>query len=67
MYFEVQVIFTEEIQTKSGIREKQRRKHLLVECDSVTVAEATVNSYLKDAPYPFEVVVVKQSKISGVI
>jgi len=67
MYFETQVIFIEEIQTKNGTHEKKVRKHYLVECDSVTVAEAKVNEYLKDAHYPFETTVAKASKIIGVI
>jgi hypothetical protein len=64
MYFEVQVIFVEEIQTKNGIKEKKIRKNYLVKCDSVTVAEAKINEYLKDSHFPFET---KESKIVGVI
>ena len=67
MYFEAQVIFVEEIATKNGTREKKVRRSYLVECDSVTVAEAKVNEHLKDSPYPFEVKVAKASKIIGVI
>lgn len=67
MYFEAQVIFIEEIATKNGTREKKVRRHYLVECDSVTVAEAKVNEHLKDSPYPFEVKVAKESKIVEVI
>ena len=67
MYFEAQVIFTEEIPTKNGIKEKKTRRNFLVECDSVSVAEAKVNEHLKDSPYPFEVKVAKESKIVGVI
>ena len=48
MYFEAQVIFTEEIPTKNGVKEKKTRKAFLVECDSVSVAEAKVNEYLKE-------------------
>jgi hypothetical protein len=66
-YFEAQVIFIEEIATKNGTREKKVRQHYLVECDSVTVAEAKVNEYLKDSVYPFEVKVAKASKIVEVI
>ena len=66
-YFEAQVIFIEEIATKNGTREKKVRQHYLVECDSVTVAEARVNEYLKDSVYPFEVKVAKASKIVEVI
>jgi hypothetical protein len=66
-YFEAQVIFIEEIATKNGTREKKVRRHYLVECDSVTVAEAKVNEYLKDSHYPFETKVAKASKIMEVI
>ncbi|MBT7557741.1 hypothetical protein HN615_12560 [Candidatus Woesearchaeota archaeon] len=67
MYFETQVIFTEEIPTKNGVREKKTRRAFLVECDSVSVAESKVNGLLKDSPYPFEVKVAKESKIVEVI
>tara|TARA_B100001094_G_scaffold132796_1_gene128708 strand:- start:7963 stop:8166 length:204 start_codon:yes stop_codon:yes gene_type:complete len=67
MYFEAQVVFTEEIPTKNGVREKKTRRNFLVECDSVSVGEAKVNEVLKDSPYVFEVKVVKESKIVEVI
>ena len=67
MYYEAQVVFVEEIPTKNGVREKKTRRAFLVECDSVSVAEAKVNEVLKDSPYPFEVKVVKESKIIEVI
>ena len=53
MYFETQVIFTEEIPTKNGVREKKTRRAFLVECDSVSVAEAKVNEFLKDSAFFF--------------
>ena len=67
MYFEVQVMFVEEIQTKNGVKEKKIRKNYLVQCDSVTVAEAKINEYLKDSHFPFETKVVKESNIVGVV
>ena len=67
MYFEVQVIFTEEIATKRGTREKKIRRSYLVECDSVSVAEAKVNEFLKDSAFFFEVKVAKESKIVDVV
>tara|TARA_Y100000389_G_C17182890_1_gene374911 strand:+ start:110 stop:325 length:216 start_codon:yes stop_codon:yes gene_type:complete len=67
MYYEVNVVFTEEIPTKNGFREKKIRKSFLVECMSVSVAEAKVNEFLKDSPSTFEVKLVKESKIVGVI
>ena len=67
MYYEAQVVFVEEIPTKNGGREKKPRRSFLVECDSVSVAEAKVNEVLKDSPYTFECKVVKESKIVEVI
>ena len=67
MYFEAIVVFIEEIQTKNGVKEKKVRKNYLVECDSVTVAEAKVNEFVKDSPFIFETISVKQSKIVDVI
>ena len=67
MYFEVQVIFTEEIATKRGTREKKIRRSYLVECDSVSVAETKVNEWLKDSPFVFETIIAKQSKIVDVV
>ena len=67
MYYEAQVVFVEEIPTKNGVREKKTRSAFLVDCDSVSVAEAKVNEVLKDSPYSFEVKVVKESKIVEVI
>ena len=46
MYYEAQVVFVEEIPTKNGVREKKTRRAFLVECDSVSVAEAKVNEVL---------------------
>ena len=66
-YYEVNVVFTEEIPTKNGFREKKLRRTFLVECMSVSVAEAKVNEFLKDSPNEFEVKLVKESKIVGVI
>ena len=67
MYYEVTVVFTEEIQTKSGIREKKVTKNYLVLCHAVTVAEAKISNYLSESPYSWEVKAVKQSKIVDVI
>ena len=67
MYYEVQVVFIEEIQTKNGVREKKVRENYLVECDAVSVAEAKVMEYLKDAAFTYNVVGVKESKSVEVI
>ena len=59
--------FREEIQMKNGVKEKKVRRSYLVECDSVSVAEAKVNEWLKDSAFVFETILVKQSKIVDVI
>ena len=61
------LVFIEEIQTKNGVKEKKVRKTYLVECDSITVAEAKVNEFLKDSAFFFEVKVAKESKIVDVV
>ena len=67
MYFEATVVFIEEIQMKNGVKEKKVRRSYLVECDSVSDAEAKVNEWLKDSAFVFETILVKQSKIVDVI
>ena len=67
MYYEAQVVFTEEIDTKNGVKEKKVRRNYLVECDSVSVAEAKVTEFLKDSAFFFEVKVAKESKIVDVV
>ena len=67
MYYEATVVFIEEIQTKNGVKEKKVRKTYLVECDSITVAEAKVYEYVTNSPFVFETISAKQSKIVDVI
>ena len=67
MFYEVTVVFTEEIQTKNGVREKKVTRHYLVLCHAVTAAEAKISDYLSASPYPWEVKAVKQSKIIDVV
>jgi hypothetical protein len=67
MYYEATVVFIEEIQMKNGVKEKKVRKTYLVECDSVSVAEAKVNEWLKTSPFAFETIIAKQSKIVDVV
>jgi hypothetical protein len=67
MYYEVQVMFVEEIQTKNGVKEKKVRRNYLVDCEAVSVAETKMNEHLKDSPYVFEVKVVKESRILEVV
>ena len=70
MYFETQVIFTEEIPTKNGIKEKKTRRQFLVECDSVSVAEAKVNAEIKriektaDSEINYDIEALKQQQYS---
>ncbi|MBC8428431.1 DUF4494 family protein [bacterium] len=66
-YYEVQVVFTELIDTKNGSKEKKVRRNYLVECDSVSVAESKSNEWLKDSPFIFEVKLAKESRIMDVI
>ena len=70
MYFETQVIFTEEIPTKNGVKEKRTRRNFLVECDSVSVAEAKVNAEIKriektaDSEINYDIEALKQQQYS---
>ena len=41
-YYEVQVLFEEEVSTKSGIKLRKVRRNDLVEAQSVTASEALV-------------------------
>ena len=66
-YYEVQVVFIEEIQTKNGSKEKKGRRNYLVECDSVSIAETKAHEWLKDSPFSFEVKSAKESRIMDVI
>jgi len=66
-YYEVQVQFIEEIQTKNGSKEKKVKRNYLVECESVSVAEAKANEWLKESPFIFEVKSAKESRIMDVI
>ena len=45
MYYEVQVLFIEEVQVKNGTKEKKVRKNYLVECDACSVAENKVREW----------------------
>lgn len=67
MYYEVQVLFIEEVQVKNGTKEKKVRRNYLVECDACSVADTKVREWLKNSPYPFDVKWVKESKIVEVV
>ena len=67
MYYETQVVFTEEIDTKNGVKEKKVRRNYLIECDSVSVAEAKVTEFLNASAFFFAVKVAQESKIVDVV
>ena len=66
-YYEVDVVFEEEVSTKSGIKMRKIRRKYLVNAQSVTASEAMVYQFLTDSPYSYEVVSSKKSKIVDVV
>ena len=66
-YYEVDVVFEEEVSTKSGIKMRKIRRKYLVQAQSVTASEALVYQFLTDSPYSYEVVSSKKSKIVDVV
>ena len=66
-YYEVDVIFEEEVSSKSGIKMRKIRRKYLVQAQSVTASEALVYEFLADSPYTYEVVSSKKSKIVDVV
>ena len=66
-YYEVDVVFEEEVSTKSGIKMRKIRRKYLVNAQSVTASEALVYEFLTDSPYSYEVVSSKKSKIIDVV
>ena len=66
-YYEVDVIFEEEVSTKSGIKIRKVRRKYLVQAQSVTASEALVYEFLSESPYSYEVVSSKKSKIVDVV
>jgi hypothetical protein len=66
-FYEVSVVFEEEIPTKNGSKIKKVRETYLVEGGSVSFAENKVTDFLKNSTAEFEVKVVKESKIVEVI
>ena len=66
-YYEVDVVFEEEVSTKSGIKIRKIRRKYLVESQSVTASEASMYQYLSDSPYTYEVISSKKSKIVDVV
>ena len=66
-YYEVDVVFEEEVSSKSGIKIRKVRRKYLVQAQSVTASEALVYQFLSESPYSYEVVSSKKSKIIDVV
>ena len=66
-YYEAQVEFEKTIDTKNGTKTKKTKENYLVEGDSVTYVEAQVAKFLSDSQDPFEVKIVRESKIIEVL
>tara|TARA_Y100001963_G_scaffold104401_1_gene143897 strand:- start:215 stop:436 length:222 start_codon:yes stop_codon:yes gene_type:complete len=66
-YYEAQVVFEKTFDTKNGPKVKKTRENYLVEGDSVTYVEAQIAKFLSDCTDPFEVKIVRESKIIEVL
>ena len=66
-YYEAQVVFEKTFDTKNGPKVKKTKENYLVEGDSVTYVEAQVAKFLSDCTDPFEVKIVRESKIIEVL
>ena len=66
-YYEAQVEFEKTFDTKNGTKTKKTKENYLVEGDSVTYVEAQVAKFLSDSQDPFEVKIVRESKIIEVL
>ncbi len=66
-YYEAQVEFEKTFDTKNGPKTKKTKENYLVEGDSVTYVEAQVAKFLSDSQDPFEVKIVRESKIIEVL
>tara|TARA_B100000029_G_C16949498_1_gene731984 strand:+ start:214 stop:435 length:222 start_codon:yes stop_codon:yes gene_type:complete len=66
-YYEAQVVFEKTFDTKNGPKVKKTKENYLVEGNSVTYVEAQVAKFLNDCTDPFEVKIVKESKIIEVL
>ena len=66
-YYEAQVVFEKTFDTKNGPKVKKTKENYLVEGDSVTYVEAQVAKFLSDCKDPFEVKIVRESKIIEVL
>ena len=66
-YYEAQVEFEKTFDTKNGTKVKKTKENYLVEGESVTYVEAQVANFLKDCHDPFEVKIVRESKLIEVL
>jgi hypothetical protein len=66
-FYEAQVEFEKTFDTKNGPKTKKTKENYLVEGDSVTYVEARVAKFLSDSQDPFEVKLVRESKIIEVL
>ena len=66
-YYEATVEFEKTFDTKNGPKTKKTKENYLVEGESVTYVEAQVANFLKDCHDPFEVKIVRESKLIEVL
>ena len=66
-YYEATVEFEKTFDTKNGHKTKKTKENYLVEGESVTYVEAQVANFLKDCHDPFEVKIVRESKLIEVL
>ena len=66
-YYEARVVFEKTFDTKNGPKVKKIKENYLVGGDSVTYVEAQVAKFLSDCTDPFEVKIVRESKIIEVL
>jgi hypothetical protein len=66
-FYEATVEFEKTFDTKNGPKTKKTKENYLVQGDSVTYVEARVTKFLSDSQDPFEVKLVRESKIIEVL
>ena len=66
-YYEATVEFEKTFDTKNGPKTKKTKENYLVEGESVTYVESQVANFLKDCHDPFEVKIVRESKLIEVL
>lgn len=67
MFYQTCVDIIQEIDTKSGVKEKRIKKYYLVDAVSVTDAEVKVNKLFEKSTLEFEVRSIISSKIEEVV